>query len=48
MTADLYLACSRDCDAHMVDRLRTAIDTLQANGTADKIEAGYLRDLPAW
>jgi polar amino acid transport system substrate-binding protein len=48
MTADLYLACSKDCDAHMVDRLRTAIDTLQANGTADKIEAGYLRDLPAW
>ena len=48
MTADLYLACSRDCDARMVERLRTAIDTLQANGTADNIEAGYLRDLPAW
>jgi polar amino acid transport system substrate-binding protein len=48
MTADLYLACSKDCDAHMVDRLRTAIDTLQANGTADKIEAGYLKGLPVW
>lgn len=48
MTANLYLACSKNCDPHMVDRLRTAIDTLQANGTADKVEAGYLKNLPEW
>lgn len=48
MTANLYLACSKECDAHMVDSLRAAIDTLQANGTAEKIEAGYLKGLPVW
>lgn len=46
MTADIYLACSKDCDPQMVEKLRTAVETLQANGTADKIEAGYLKGLP--
>jgi polar amino acid transport system substrate-binding protein len=46
MTANVYLACSKDCDPQMVEKLRTAVETLQANGTADKIEAGYLKGLP--
>lgn len=48
MTADLYLACSKDCDPQIVERLRTAIYTLEANGTVGKIEAGYLKGLPVW
>jgi polar amino acid transport system substrate-binding protein len=48
MTADLYLACSKDCDPHMVERLRTAIDTLEANGTSGRIEARYVKGLPVW
>ncbi|WP_447652139.1 substrate-binding periplasmic protein [Pseudomonas abietaniphila] len=46
MTANVYLACSKDCDPQMVEKLRTAVETLQANGTAEKIEAGYLKGLP--
>lgn len=46
MTADLYLACSRDCDPQMVSKLRTAIDTLQKRGTIDRIEAKYTPGLP--
>jgi polar amino acid transport system substrate-binding protein len=46
MTANVYLACSKDCDPQMVEKLRTAVETLQANGTAGKIEAGYLKGLP--
>jgi polar amino acid transport system substrate-binding protein len=48
MTADLYLACSKDCDPQIVERLKTAINTLEANGTLRKIEAGYLKGLPVW
>lgn len=47
MTADLYLACSKDCDPPMVERLRAAIYALQADGTRDRIEAGYMKGLPA-
>ncbi|MFJ3482601.1 substrate-binding periplasmic protein [Pseudomonas sp. NPDC090202] len=46
MTANLYLACSKDCDPQMVDKLRTALDTLESNGTIDRIEENYLRGLP--
>ena len=46
MTADIYLACSRDCDPQMVERLKKAVETLQAKGMADKIEADYLKGLP--
>jgi polar amino acid transport system substrate-binding protein len=46
MTADIYLACSRDCDPQMVERLKKAVETLQANGTATKIEAEYLKGPP--
>jgi polar amino acid transport system substrate-binding protein len=46
MTADLYLACSRDCDPQMVEKLRTAVDKLQSNGTLLRVEREYLRELP--
>jgi len=46
MTANLYLACSKDCDPQMVGRLRAAIDTLEKNGTIDKVEALYTKGLP--
>ncbi|MFJ5297423.1 substrate-binding periplasmic protein [Pseudomonas sp. NPDC088368] len=48
MTANLYLACSKDCDPQMVERLRTALDTLEANGTSARIESGYVKGLPVW
>ena len=48
MTANIYLACSKDCDRQLVEGLRSAIDTLQANGAAGRIEAGYLKGLPVW
>ncbi|SEJ64976.1 ABC transporter substrate-binding protein [Pseudomonas sp. NFR16] len=48
MTANLYLACSKECDSQMVESLRKALDTLQSDGTAARIEASYLKGLPAW
>ncbi|MFJ3524506.1 substrate-binding periplasmic protein [Pseudomonas sp. NPDC090203] len=46
MTANLYLACSKDCDPQMVSRLRAAIDTLEKDGTIDRVEAQYTKGLP--
>lgn len=46
MTANLYLACSKDCDPQIVNKLRTAIDTLEKDGTIDRIEAQYAKGLP--
>lgn len=48
MTANLYLACSKNCDPVMVEKLRTALDTLEADGTQERIEAGYMKGLPVW
>lgn len=48
MTANLYLACSKNCDPAMVEKLRDALDTLEANGTNARIEAGYMKGLPVW
>lgn len=48
MTADLYLACSKNCDPVMVEKLRTALKTLHANGSSERIEAGYMKGLPVW
>jgi len=47
MTADLYLACSKDCDPQMVEKLKAAIDTLQSNGTIKRVQHEYLKDLSA-
>ena len=48
MTGEMYLACSKDCNQQMVERLRSAIDRLRANGTIREIEAGYMKNLPTW
>lgn len=45
MTSDIYLACSKDCNPQMVERLQAAIEKLQSNGAAQKIEAGYMKGL---
>lgn len=42
-SVDLYLACSIDCDADIVKRLRAAINTLRVDGTIEKISRAYLR-----
>jgi polar amino acid transport system substrate-binding protein len=47
MTGDLYLACSKDCDPQMVEKLKAAIDTLQSNGTIKRVQHEYLKDLSA-
>lgn len=39
---DIYLACSPKCDPLIVDRLRTAVLTLVADGTAQRIIDSYL------
>jgi len=46
MTADLYLACSKDCDPQMVEKLRAAIDKLQSNGSIKRVQHDYLKGLP--
>lgn len=48
MTADLYLACSKDCDPQMVEKLRAAIDKLQSNGSIKRAQSEYLKGLPGW
>lgn len=42
-TVDLYLACSADCDAGIVRRLRSSVNSLRADGTIKKITRAYLR-----
>lgn len=42
-TVDLYLACSADCDAGLVRRLRSSVHSLRADGTIKKITMAYLR-----
>jgi polar amino acid transport system substrate-binding protein len=46
MTANLYLACSKDCDPQIVEKLRDAIDQLEKDGTIDRIEEQYSKGLP--
>lgn len=48
MTANIYLACSKDCDPQMVEKLRAALDALQTNGAMNVVEEQYLKGLPAW
>lgn len=42
-SVDLYLACSIDCDASLVTRLRGAVNALRADGTIKKVTRAYLR-----
>ena len=46
VTADLYLACSKDCDPQMVEKLKTAINTLQSTGAIKRVQYDYLNGLP--
>ncbi len=40
-SADLYLACSKSCDAELVSNLRNAVDALRADGSLQKILSTY-------
>lgn len=42
MNTDLYLACSRVCDAALVQRLRRVIEDLRDDGTLKRIADAYL------
>lgn len=39
---DLYLACSKHCDSALVERLRQAVEGLQRDGTAQRLQDAYL------
>lgn len=41
-SADLYLACSKQCSPEMVQHLREAIETLRADGELKRIQEVYL------
>jgi polar amino acid transport system substrate-binding protein len=41
-SADLYLACSRQCSPKMVKELREAVDALRASGELKRIRGVYL------
>jgi polar amino acid transport system substrate-binding protein len=45
MTADLYLACSKDCNPKMVEALRDAIESMRDDGTIDRVADSYLENL---
>ncbi len=40
--ADLYLACSKQCSAKMVEALRDAVEALREDGTIDRVHDLYL------
>lgn len=42
---DLYLACSRQCSAQLVQDLREAIETLRNDGTVARVQERYLSHL---
>lgn len=44
MRTDLYVACSKACDAQMVQRLAEAVRRLREDGTVAKVLAAYLPD----
>lgn len=41
-STDLYLACSKNCDADLVERLRNSVESLQAEGTVKRIQDAYM------
>jgi polar amino acid transport system substrate-binding protein len=45
MNADLYLACSKNCDQSMVDSLSHAVEKLRSEGTIKLIISDYLNGL---
>ncbi len=38
----LYLSCSKECDAHLVEQLRTAIAELEEAGISQRLRQAYL------
>lgn len=38
----LYLACSKDCDAQLVEELRTAIGELEQEGVSQRLREAYM------
>ncbi|WP_296509284.1 ABC transporter substrate-binding protein [Rhodoferax sp.] len=43
-SVDLYLACSLDCDADVVKRLRSSVQALKQDGTLKKISKSYMKN----
>ncbi|MGR4041693.1 substrate-binding periplasmic protein [Pseudomonas sp. 910_21] len=43
MKTDLYLACSKQCNAVFVRHLRAAVETLRKDGTLERIKDAYLK-----
>lgn len=41
MRSDLYLACSKDCQPELVERLRAAVQQLREDGTLQRIVEAY-------
>jgi polar amino acid transport system substrate-binding protein len=44
MTTDVYLACSKNCDAVMIQRFKAAIEVLRNDGTIRRVANAYLDD----
>ncbi|UVM14081.1 substrate-binding periplasmic protein [Pseudomonas protegens] len=42
MSTDLYLACSRNCNATLVRKLRAAVEGLRKDGTLERMRKSYL------
>ncbi|MGY4531772.1 polar amino acid transport system substrate-binding protein [Pseudomonas sp. TE3786] len=41
-TTDMYVACSKSCDAELVQALRSAVEGMRADGSIKRITARYL------
>lgn len=44
-STDLYLACAKDCDAQLVENLRTAVQSLHDEGISRRLIEVYLPEL---
>lgn len=42
-STDMYLACSKRCDAKLVKALRASMETVRADGTIERVKARYLK-----
>lgn len=43
-TSEIYLACSQDCDAQLVERLKHSIEKMHSSGLLETIRQTYLPD----
>ena len=44
-SSEMYLACSKHCDANLVESLRSAVEALRAEGTLKRIQDAYRQNL---